>query len=57
MFAALEQARAARDPGMQSLLYDALLLRYRDDPRYATLARTVGLPWPPRGAGASTVTP
>ena len=57
MFAALEQARAARDPGMQSLLYDALLLRYRDDPRYATLARSVGLPWPPQGAGAATVTP
>lgn len=53
MFAALEQARAARDPGMQSLLYDALLLRYRDDPRYAALARSVGLPWPPQGASVA----
>lgn len=43
----LQRAWKARDPGMQTLLYDALLLRYRDDPRYAALARQAGLPWPP----------
>jgi hypothetical protein len=32
---------------MQTLLYDALLLRYRDDPRYAAVAKQAGLPWPP----------
>ena len=53
MFDWLRRALQARDPGMQTLLYDALLLRYRDDPRYAALAREVGLPWPPAGeAGA-----
>lgn len=43
----LQRAWKARDPGMQTLLYDALLLRYRDDPRYAAMARQAGLPWPP----------
>lgn len=47
MFDWLQRAWKARDPGMQSLLYDALLLRYRDDPRYAALAKQAGLPWPP----------
>ena len=47
MFEWLQRAWKARDPGMQSLLYDALLLRYRDDPRYAGLAKQAGLPWPP----------
>lgn len=46
MFDWLQAALKAHDPGMQSLLYDALLLRYRDDPRYATLANKVGLPSP-----------
>lgn len=50
MFEWLQRAWKARDPGMQSLLYDALLLRYRDDPRYAALARQAGLPWPPVSA-------
>ncbi|HSD16905.1 MAG TPA: tetratricopeptide repeat protein [Thermomonas sp.] len=50
MFDWLQRAWKARDPGMQSLLYDALLLRYRDDPRYAALARQAGLPWPPVSA-------
>jgi serine/threonine-protein kinase len=47
MFKWLEQAWNARDPGMQALLYDAMLLRYRNDPRYAALVKQVGLPWPP----------
>lgn len=46
MFDWLQRAWKARDPGMQTLLYDAPLLRYRDDPRYAALAREVGLPSP-----------
>jgi TolB-like protein/Flp pilus assembly protein TadD len=50
MFDWLQRAWQARDPGMQSLLYDALLLRYRDDPRYAALAKQAGLPWPPLSA-------
>lgn len=50
MFDWLQRALKARDPGMQSLLYDALLLRYRDDPRYAALAKQAGLPWPPVSA-------
>lgn len=50
MFEWLQRAWKARDPGMQSLLYDALLLRYRDDPRYAALAKQAGLPWPPVAA-------
>ena len=50
MFDWLQRALKARDPGMQSLLYDALLLRYRDDPRYAALAKQAGLPWPPVAA-------
>ena len=50
MFEWLGRAWQARDPGMQALLYDALLLRYRNDPRYAALAKQVGLPWPPATA-------
>lgn len=52
MFQWLDKARVAHDPGMLLLLYDPLLLRYRDDPRYAALARKVGLPWPPAASGA-----
>ena len=50
MFDWLQRAWKARDPGMQTLLYDVLLLRYRDDPRYAALAKQAGLPWPPVSA-------
>lgn len=50
VFEWLQRAWKARDPGMQTLLYDALLLRYRDDPRYAALAKQAGLPWPPVAA-------
>lgn len=56
MFEWLDKARKARDPGMQTLLYDALLLRYRNDPRYAALANQVGLPGPP-AAPPATATP
>lgn len=54
MFQWLDRAWAARDPGMQALLYDALLLRYQADPRYAALAQQVGLPWPPVKALSAT---
>lgn len=47
MFDWLQRAWKVRDPGMQTLLYGALLLRYRDDPRYAALAKQAGLPGPP----------
>ena len=53
MFDWLQRALKARDPGMQTLLYDALLLRYRDDPRYAALAKQAGLPWPPVAANTA----
>ena len=52
----LEKAWKARDPGMQTLLYDPFLLRYRNDPRYAALVKKAGLPWPP-AAGAPAPAP
>lgn len=57
MFQWLDKARVAHDPGMLLLLYDPLLLRYRDDPRYAALARKVGLPWPPATSAAPAGAP
>ena len=57
MFDWLQRATNAHDTGMQSLLYDALLLRYRDDPRYAAMAREVGLPIPPVAAPANATRP
>ncbi len=57
MFQWLDKAWKVHDPGMQSLLYDALLLRYRNDPRYAALARKVGLPWPPAALPAPPAAP
>lgn len=57
MFEWLQRAWKARDPGMQSLLYDAPLLRYRDDPRYAALAKQAGLPWPPVSAKPAATAP
>jgi len=40
----LDRAWDARDGGIVFLLNDALLLRYRHDPRYAAFALKVGLP-------------
>lgn len=57
MFEWLGRAWKARDPGMQSLLYDALLLRYRNDPRYSALAKEVGLPSPPAAGPAPPAGP
>lgn len=52
MFEWLQRAENAHDTGMQTLLYDPLLLRYRDDPRYVALAKKVGLPHPSITAAA-----
>lgn len=46
MFAWLDRAWVNRDPGVSYLLYDPLVLRYRDDPRLAAFCRKVGLPSP-----------
>lgn len=46
MFRWLDRAWTNRDPGIQHLLTDPLILRYRDDPRFAAYCRTVGLPVP-----------
>jgi TolB-like protein/Tfp pilus assembly protein PilF len=40
----LERAWSARDPGIQYLLSDPFILRYRDDPRFAAFCNKVGLP-------------
>ncbi|MEO6926451.1 MAG: tetratricopeptide repeat protein [Rhodanobacter sp.] len=44
MFKWLDRAWMARDTGMQMLLYDPFILRYRDDPRFAAFCNKVGLP-------------
>jgi TolB-like protein/Flp pilus assembly protein TadD len=40
----LDRAWIARDPGISSLLYDPLILRYRHDPRFAAFCKKIGLP-------------
>jgi TolB-like protein/Tfp pilus assembly protein PilF len=50
MFAWLDRAWANRDPGVSLLLYDPVVLRYRDDPRFAAFCRKVGLPVPGKAA-------
>ncbi|MBS0556752.1 MAG: tetratricopeptide repeat protein [Proteobacteria bacterium] len=40
----LDRAWANRDPGIQFLLYDPFILRYRNDPRFAAFCKKVGLP-------------
>ena len=44
VFEWLDRAWTNRDAGISLLLYDPILLRYRDDPRYAAFARKIGLP-------------
>jgi hypothetical protein len=34
-FEALDHAQASGDPGVATLFFDPLILRYRDDPRFA----------------------
>jgi TolB-like protein/Tfp pilus assembly protein PilF len=42
----LDRAWSYRDTGITNLLYDPLILRYKDDPRFAAFCRKVGLPTP-----------
>ena len=42
----LDKAWAARDPGIQFLLFDPLLRPYWTDPRFAAFCRKAGLPAP-----------
>jgi TolB-like protein/Tfp pilus assembly protein PilF len=51
MFEWLERAWSNRDSGILSLLYDPLILRYKDDPRFSAFCRKVGLPTPTEVAG------
>jgi TolB-like protein/Tfp pilus assembly protein PilF len=44
MFEWLEHARSNRDYGILMLLYDPLILRYKDDPRLSAFCREIGLP-------------
>jgi len=50
----LDRAWSNRDAGIQYLLFDPFILRYKDDPRFAAFCRKVGLPVP---AEASARTP
>ena len=49
----LDRAWSNRDQGMQYLLFDPFILRYKDDPRFAAFCRKLGLPVPQK-AGEST---
>jgi TolB-like protein/Tfp pilus assembly protein PilF len=40
----LDRAWASRDPGIEYLLTDPLILRFREDPRFAAFCKKVGLP-------------
>jgi TolB-like protein/Flp pilus assembly protein TadD len=42
----LDRALSNRDPGIESLLFDSFILRYRNDPRLGAFCRKVGLPVP-----------
>ena len=42
----LDRAWSNRDSGLQQLLFDPFILRYKDDPRFASFCRKVGLPVP-----------
>jgi TolB-like protein/tetratricopeptide (TPR) repeat protein len=46
VFKWLEHARTVKDPGLEDLLFDALLLPYRQDPRFAQLCKELNLPPP-----------
>lgn len=42
----LDRAWSNRDPGIEYLLYDPFIVRFKDDPRFAAFCRKVGLPVP-----------
>jgi len=44
MFKWLDRAADVHDPGVSTLLYDPLILRYRNDPRFAAFCRKIELP-------------
>ncbi|HJR14338.1 MAG TPA: hypothetical protein VJ833_10615 [Rhodanobacteraceae bacterium] len=44
MFKWLDRAADVHDPGVSMLLYDPLILRYRNDPRFAAFCRKIDLP-------------
>jgi len=50
-FAWLDRAWSAGDPGINYLLYDPFILRYKDDARFAAFCQKVGLPTPAKVAG------
>jgi Tfp pilus assembly protein PilF len=52
-FAWLDRAWANRDGGINLLLFDPFILRYKDDPRFAAFCRKVGLPTPADVAAAA----
>jgi TolB-like protein/Tfp pilus assembly protein PilF len=54
-FAWLDRAWSNRDAGIEFLLYDPFILRYRDDPRFAAFCRKVGLPVPGEAATHKSV--
>ncbi len=45
-FAWLDRAWNGRDAGIQNILYDPFILRYKDDPRFAAFCKKAGLPTP-----------
>lgn len=47
----LDRAWENRDGGIQLLLYDPFILRYKDDPRFAAFCQKAGLPVPARVTG------
>lgn len=53
----LDRAWRNRDPGIGNLLIDLLILRYKDDSRFAAFCRRVGLPVPGRRPRASRPDP
>jgi len=44
MFKWLDRANQNRDPGIELLLTDPPVLRYKNDPRFAAFCKKVGLP-------------
>jgi TolB-like protein/Tfp pilus assembly protein PilF len=46
----LDRAWSSRDAGLGNLLFDPLILRFREDPRFAAFCRKVGLPVPGNAA-------
>ena len=54
-FAWLDRAWSNRDPGIQQLLYDPFIMRFKDDPRFAAFCRKVGLPVPAATSASKSI--